>query len=143
MNITNSDDPFYRYKRPKFKLQIFNKKTWILNIHSIAKSLDRNPKLLEKYLGKCCSTSSKINKQNILEINSCTDESTLDLYLKIFIERYVLCPSCQIPETILSKKNDKIELDCSACGNTNLIDMKLKYDVLIYNNLSFSSSVVI
>ncbi len=135
MNITNSEDPFYRYKRPKFELQTFNKKIWILNIQKIAKSLNREPKLLEKYLGKCCSTSTKIIKQKTLEINAVFDTPKLDTFLQIFIDRYVLCPSCDIPETSLSKKNNKIEFDCCACGHTNQLDMKYKFDSLIYNNI--------
>ncbi len=135
MNITHPDDPFYRYKRPQFEIQSFKRKTWILNINSIAEALKRDVKLLEKYLGICCATSCKMNKQNILEINSVVDIPTLDLHLRIFVERYVLCPSCDLPETIIDKKNDKIEFNCSACGNINLLPLKIKYDTLIYNNL--------
>ncbi len=135
MNINNSDDPFYRYKRPKFNVQEFKKKIWILNIHDIAKSLARDPKLLEKFLGKCCSTSAKINKQNFLEINAVYSIEQLDVFLQGFIVRYLLCPSCEIPETSLNKKGKMITFDCKACGHENKLEIKSKYDQIVFNSL--------
>ncbi len=134
MNISNSNDPFYRYKRPKFEIQVFNKKIWILNINQIAKALNRDSTMIAKFLGKCCSTSAKINnKQNYLEINAVYTLDQLDVFLQKFIDKYVLCPACEIPETSLNKKSNRLVFNCKACGNMSKLDVKDKYDTLIFN----------
>jgi transcription elongation factor Elf1 len=54
----------------------------------------------------------------------------LDNALQLYINRFVICPACTIPETIPqlkkeSKKNIKLELKCLSCG---------KVSEVIYNN---------
>ena len=134
MNITNFDDPFYRYKRPKFDIQLLKNKTHIFNLNAIADALKREPKLLEKYFGKCCSTSCGFNKQKIFEINTLVTMEKLDMYLQAFIDKYVLCQSCKNPETVISKEGNMIGMKCKACGMAHKTEVKNSYDKLVYNN---------
>jgi len=60
--------------------------------------------------------------------------------LQIYINRFVICPKCRIPETIpqlnkQSKKNITLELKCSSCGSISNVlcnknEMKA-YDLIV------------
>ena len=137
MNINNSDDPFYRYKRPKFEVEYIKgkKQSIIKNIIEMCKKIDRDAPTLAKFFAKAFSTSAKLNKQKFLEINAIISTDDLDKCLQEFIDRYILCPSCDNPETIITKKGNNIEFDCTACGSLSILEVKNKYDQIIYNNI--------
>jgi translation initiation factor 5 len=137
MNLNNSDDPFYRYKRPNFEVEYIKGKrqTIIKNIDQLSKKIDRDQSLLAKYFAKSFSTSAKINKKQFLEINAIVSIEKLDESLQNFIDRYILCPSCDNPETTISQKNDNIVFNCSACGGITILNITTKYDQIVYNNL--------
>ena len=54
INIDGSTDPFYRYKRDKLnlRLNIGRKRTYITNILDIESKINRDLKLIKKYLNK-------------------------------------------------------------------------------------------
>lgn len=135
MNIDGSIDPFYRYKRPIFKLILDEKhsKTIIQNISEISKSINRNPKMLEKYFSSKLSVATKLNK-NTLEIKKILQLEILDNYFQQFIDKYVLCSVCNNPETDMTK-SDNIILLCNACGNKTIIQILSKIDKNIFNTM--------
>lgn len=100
-------DAFYRYKREKVSVQHINKNggmTEIINWNTICKQIKVDEKNVQKYLSKelgCPINSGKIRK--ILT----ADE--IEIPLQKFIEKYVLCPKCKLPEM-----NDKDI--CQSCG---------------------------
>ena len=59
-------------------------------------------------------------------INGAHDASKLQDYLDGFINKFVLCKSCQNPETRVTVKEDNIRLDCIACGHRTNVDPRLK-----------------
>ena len=47
--------------------------------------------------------------------------------LNKFIDEYVLCPVCKLPETVLTLKHKKdLYHHCEACGAESLIDVNVK-----------------
>jgi translation initiation factor 5 len=58
--------------------------------------------------------------------------------LDVFIDKFVLCPSCKNPETDLvitgKGRNEDIHRDCKACGRQNGIEMKHKLVTFILKN---------
>ncbi|KAG9508773.1 Eukaryotic translation initiation factor 5, partial [Fragariocoptes setiger] len=129
LNINrNLSDQFYRYKMPKLVAKVEGKgngiKTVIVNMADIAKSLNRPPMYPTKYFG--CVLGAQVNFDNKSEryiVNGAHDANKLQDLLDGFISKYVLCQSCENPETILSvnKKKEIIGTNCMACGHAGTI----------------------
>lgn len=117
ININNSNDPFYRYKRDKIEIVYKGNETHILNLHKIARQLCCSPIKDEKYIQSLYKALlRKIKKlgtsvkeiENVTVVKGKIEKSILEDLLNNFIKKYILCPKCSSPEF-----NTKI---CSACG---------------------------
>jgi len=127
LNINGKNDPSYRYKMNPIKSSISGKgngiSTLIHNLNEIGKSLNHPEILLLKFLSSYFGSIANEEK-------NCITGTYTDLQLQnaiqIYINRFVICPSCCIPETIPilrkeSKKNILLDLKCSACGKVSEI----------------------
>ena len=124
LNINGDDsDIFYRYKREDLLLRYNQKqgKTLVLNINSIAKDIYRDVSQIKKYFAKTIGTSVNIDKEKNMVLNGIYDKNTLNRYLQDFINKDVLCQSCDNPET--EYINNKLK--CRACGYIKKIDKKI------------------
>ncbi|KNC82282.1 hypothetical protein SARC_05427 [Sphaeroforma arctica JP610] len=119
---SNTDDAFYRYKMPKLIAKVEGKgngiKTVIANMSDIGKALGRPPSYPTKWFG--CELGSQTHmdaKHEKYIVNGKYDAKELQDLLDKFIKKYVLCPSCDNPETDVrvSKKGD-LKAKCVACG---------------------------
>lgn len=116
MNLgkNHTNDQFYRYKMPFLETVIHGEKRKMTNLPEISKAVDRPESMILKHLsadlGVAISDfkmSSKISKDQIQES------------IKKFVEIYVMCPTCENPETDIYKGN---RLKCRACGAKNPIN---------------------
>jgi len=133
LNITrlnSSSDPTFRYKMPALVTQIEGKgngiKTVLLNIDKVASALGRPENIIIKYF------SIEIGAQCCIEkrfINGSHDQSHLQKLIHQFIDLYVLCPICNLPETDLSLSHTKnsVKHKCSACGAKTAINSDNKF----------------
>ena len=64
-------------------------------------------------------------------INGAHDASKLQDHLDGFINKFVLCKKCKNPETDVNIKDDRILLDCKACGQRSDVDPRLKLSSFI------------
>ena len=127
INIDGSTDPFYRYKRDKLILRfnIGRKRTYITNILDIESKINRDLKLIKKYLNKKLSISVNWkNKENELELGGIYNDKDLEECLQCFINEYILCNKCGNPETKLkyNKKKDILKMKCNACGKKSCLE---------------------
>ncbi|KAJ5103141.1 hypothetical protein N7532_003670 [Penicillium argentinense] len=132
-------DPFYRYKMEKLQSKIEGKgngiKTVIVNLNSVAGSLSRPPAYLIKYFG--FELGAQANAKPTDErwiINGAHEAPKLQDYLDGFISKFVLCKKCKNPETDVIIKDEKITLDCKACGQRSDVDPRLKLSTFIVRN---------
>lgn len=130
VNINNTQDPNFRYKILHIEINQTgssnNQKgslTYLTNIEKISKQINHNPKTLTKYLGICLG--SKINEEKYW-IQGHHSKEKIQKYIFDFINCYVLCPKCSVPELEYSfekiKKNEIIKIHCVGCGSDNNID---------------------
>lgn len=149
-------DPFYRYKMERLQSKIEGKgngiKTVIVNLTSVANSLDRPPACKQphplvysssnlrvadviKYFGFELGAQTNTNPaDDRWIINGAHDASKLQDYLDGFISKFVLCKKCKNPETVMEVKNGGITLDCKACGQISQVDLRLKLSSFILKN---------
>ncbi|KAI2805954.1 hypothetical protein RDWZM_009403 [Blomia tropicalis] len=134
----NLSDQFYRYKMPKLIAKVEGKgngiKTVIVNMVEIAKALNRPPMYPTKYFG--CILGAQVNcdvKNERYIVNGSHESGKLQDLLDGFIKKYVLCASCENPETVLTvnKKKETISSSCKACGYSCNISMKDKLSTYI------------
>ena len=60
-------------------------------------------------------------------MNGAHTTQVLQHLLNVFIDKFVLCPKCHLPETALVVKKDGLVLHkCSACGAKEPVDMSHK-----------------
>lgn len=135
----NVQDPFYRYKMPRIVAKVEGKgngiKTVIANMNDVAKALSRPPTYPTKYFG--CELGAQTNfdlKNDRYIVNGEHDENKLQDLLDVFIKKFVLCESCENPETVLTVKKQAIYAKCKACGHKYQIDPKQKLSTFIVKN---------
>ncbi|KAL4764859.1 translation initiation factor eIF5 [Aspergillus foveolatus] len=132
-------DPFYRYKMEPLQSKIEGKgngiKTVIVNLNSVAGSLSRPPAYVIKYFGfELGAQANAKPTDDRWIINGAHDSRKLQDYLDGFITKFVLCKKCKNPETDVIIKDDKIILDCKACGQRSDVDSRLKLSTFILRN---------
>lgn len=130
VNIPSSiEDLFYRYKMPRMQLKTEGKgngiKTNIMNLYDVAKSLRVPAEYPLKFMGHDLGTQT-IYKEKGNEIttviNGLFSEDAMRKSLDKFIEKYVICSKCKLPELILHVKKGIISGACNACGAKNELD---------------------
>jgi translation initiation factor 5 len=125
-------------------------KTVIVNLSSVAQSLGRPPsckfslmteknilmfKDVIKYFGFELGAQTNTNPtDDRWIINGAHEASKLQDHLDGFISRFVLCKKCKNPETDVVFKDERIVLDCKACGQRTDVDLRLKLTSFILKN---------
>lgn len=124
LNIGGSSDPFHRYKMPSITIRIENKNggtTIIENIDKIAEKINRTPNEIQKVFSKSLSCCVKYNNDKGIVIAAKKEQIELQNILNDYINKFVLCPICHIPETTMVIAKKKTTLTCAACGKTSTI----------------------
>ena len=118
MNIQGIDDiidPFYRYKMQKLNVVQLKNKTIIDNLPKVSGDLGRKPEMIFNYFKKKFSVSMNF-KDSILSTTAKLNYNDFEKVLRSFIEEYVLCPKCKLPELILDDDKNKINITCKSCS---------------------------
>lgn len=140
VNIGGGDDQFNRYKMPPVLGKVEGRgngiKTRIVNCSEVAKALHRPPGYVCKFFGCELGAQTKIDDiASVYIVNGAFQQNVLADTLKKFIDMFVLCSNCGLPETDLKlKKNGNITQLCNACGHEGLVDMTHKLCTYIANN---------
>lgn len=103
---------------------------------NIGKSLNRPPSYPTKYFGCELGAQTRFDDKTARYIvNGAHEAGKLSELLDEFIKKFVLCPSCNNPETdlVIDRNNDIIRV-CKACGQRHLVDMRHKLTTFIVNN---------
>lgn len=133
-------DLYYRYKMPRLVSKIEGKgngiKTVVSNMVDIAKALNRPPAYVTKFFGSEVGSLTVCDEKAARYIvNGAHEAEKLQNVLDGFISKFVLCPSCENPETDLSvSKDGTIWRNCKACGHRATVDMAHKLCTYIQKN---------
>nr|CAG4650137.1 EOG090X05QT [Sida crystallina] len=137
----NVSDAFYRYKMPRLLAKVEGKgngiKTVIVNMTDVAKSLGRPPTYPTKFFGCELGAQTQFDfKNDRFIVNGAHEAGKLQQMLDVFIKKFVLCPGCDNPETVLQvhTKKQTISQTCKACGYNGMLDMRHKLTTFILKN---------
>jgi translation initiation factor 5 len=139
LNISGTrvvEDVNFRYKMPRMIAKTEGRgngiKTVIVNMSDIATALNRPPELVTKFFGVDLGAQSKYDEVgDKCTVNGAHTTPDLQKLLNIFIDKFVLCPNCHLPESALVVKKGFIFSKCSACGAKEPADMAHKLCVFI------------
>ncbi|XP_026192593.1 eukaryotic translation initiation factor 5 [Cyclospora cayetanensis] len=123
----DKEDPNYRYKMPKLLSKIEGRgngiRTNVYNMGEIARALKRPPMYPTKFFG--CELGAMVkfeeNEEKAL-INGAHTEQDLVAILDKFIQMYVLCEGCELPEIDIMVKKGVLLCKCNACGYSGTLD---------------------
>lgn len=110
------DDPFYRYQRQIFNVVSLKNKTQITNFDEVCKDIEREPKIVINFFKKKLGLNI-IYKNSLVVFSNHVLANDLEKVLNEFIDKYVLCPICKLPETVFIN-NEKRK--CRACSYTGI-----------------------
>ena len=113
-----------RFEVPKVKGHLQGVRTVINNWFEIAKTLDRKPEHLLKYVQKELATPGEIIKQAVI-FGSKLPASKINETIVKYADEFVFCASCGKPETKLSKEGSVIMMTCQACGARNSVKSRI------------------
>ena len=124
LNINgDTSDPNYRYRMPILETTQTgsgkNSHTILSNIKDIAASLGQSEIIIPKFIGFKLGTNVD-NKNNSIKGHYTTKSLQNEIF--DYINRFVICSHCSIPELIpelerIFKKKKLVKFKCSACGN--------------------------
>jgi translation initiation factor 5 len=133
-------DAFYRYKMPLLETKVEGRgngiKTVIPNMVDVAKALDRSALYTTKWLGLELGAQTRMEVEaDRYIVNGAFETVRFQELLDGFIKKFVLCPDCGNPETVLRVTSKKqIEQKCKACGYVGQIPLVHRLTTYIINN---------
>jgi len=142
-NIPSTNtDPQYRYKMPRLVTKIEGRgngiKTCVVNMGDVARALKRPPQYTTKFFGnELGALSTYTNKEGEGErsiVNGAHETSVFQTLLDKFIEKYVLCENCHLPEIDMNIKKGLIVAKCKACGWAGELDNLHRLAAFILKN---------
>ena len=115
---TKTHDASYRYKMPPIQLVKSGANTTVFtNFAEVCSALQTVPAYCGKFLGVQLATSIK-HVDSQLAIKGHPGLKHVQDALYAYIEKYILCPRCRLPELRLYPRKDKIRTKCDSCGHT-------------------------
>lgn len=113
-----------RFSVPKVKGHIQGNQTIINNWFEIAKTLDRKPEHILKFVQRELATPGEIIKQSVV-FGSKLNAVKINEKIIQYTDEFVFCKSCGKPETKLSKEAGAVIMTCQACGARNSVKSKI------------------
>lgn len=132
--LTPVVDPAYRYKMPRILGKVEGRgngiKTVLMNVTDVATSLNREAPEITKFFG-CELGAQTTYATDRAIVNGSHRDTDLQQGLHKYIENFVLCKKCRLPETHYKVKDGLISQKCLACGNKDTVDMTHKLTTFI------------
>jgi len=105
-----------RFEIPKVSGHIQGNKTVINNFNAIVSALRRDPSHFLKALLREIAAPGILDGSRLV-ISRKVSSSLLNMKIKEYAEKYVICPVCGKQDTVLLEKEGITYLKCTACGN--------------------------
>lgn len=111
-----------RWKIPTVRLEFEGKNTIILNYKEIVEQIKRDEKHFMKYLLQEVGTAGLVKGSKAV-LKGKQKQMTLDRLIQNYCEKYVICETCQKPDTIIIKEGRFHMLVCQACGTRHPVKL--------------------
>lgn len=113
-----------RWEIPKVDVSYEGKSTIIKNWRSIINELNRDEKHLFKKICKELGAAGTIQESSGRAIlKSIVKKTALNKQVQKYTKEYVICQTCNKPDTIIRKDGRNHVLICQACGTRKMVKM--------------------
>lgn len=109
-----------RFEQPIAEILHIKNRTIITNFKEIAEKLNRSLEELARFFYKELAIAGVLDNDKLVLFGRFGFER-INMALKYYIKKYVICPICFSIDTIITKEKKNIFLKCLACGATNSI----------------------
>jgi len=104
-----------RFQMPKLELFYEGKTTVFRNFVDVCEKLNRDPKELLAYLLKELGTAGSISGRRAI-FKGRVLHTNIEEKMRWYVDSYVLCSECHLPDTKLYREGRTLMLKCEACG---------------------------
>jgi len=104
-----------RFVVPAAKVTHEGKKSIVTNFGDICSTLNRDPEIVARYLLRELGTAGSRSEGRITLNGSFTADSVNGV-IKKYVESFVMCRECRLPDTRLQKEGRRTFIRCEACG---------------------------
>jgi translation initiation factor 2 subunit 2 len=104
-----------RFVVPAAKVTHPGKKTLVANFGDICDRLNRDPDVVAKFLLHELGTAGSRSEGRIT-LNGTFQAQDVDAAIRKFVENFVMCKVCHLPDTQLLKEGKQAFIRCEACG---------------------------
>lgn len=109
--------------------------TVLVNLVDLCKTMHRQPEHVMTFMLTQLQTSGSLDRQNRLVVRGRFAPADFEGSLQRYINEYVLCNCCRSPDTILSKENRVVFLQCEMVSPFLSPAGRLTYNNLSHLNL--------
>jgi len=104
-----------RLEIPKPRSSTIGVRTIIYNFKEICDTIRRDPHHLMKFLSKELATAGTLEEMRVV-FQGKFSRDTLDRLIERYVEDFVVCPVCKLPDTRMVREKRFQFLVCEACG---------------------------
>ncbi|MFW6384037.1 MAG: translation initiation factor IF-2 subunit beta [Halodesulfurarchaeum sp.] len=105
-----------RFEVPAPTLRTEGNVTVFENYQSVLDEIGRSAEHLLKFLQDEFGTSAQIDDRGRARLTGQFSESRVQAKVDAYVDQYVICPECGLPDTHLSREQGAELLECDACG---------------------------
>ncbi|MEM3833043.1 MAG: translation initiation factor IF-2 subunit beta [Thermoprotei archaeon] len=114
-SVSVKPEKYTRYEIPKLTSYNEGAKTIITNFKYAAERLNRKPEELAKFIYKELGAGGNIDNERLILTGRFENEQ-INTVINLYYKRYVICPVCGKPDTVLIKQKKIVYMKCLACG---------------------------
>jgi translation initiation factor 2 subunit 2 len=119
----NSAETDSRFELPTVDVMWEGQRTYLRNFSDFPKIMRRDPAKLLQYLSKEFAVPAERIGDSAMFIGR-RDPDDFTRLLKIYVNDYIMCPTCKSPDTRTEKEKRISFLICEACGAKSTIKGK-------------------
>ncbi|MFC7076257.1 MULTISPECIES: translation initiation factor IF-2 subunit beta [Haloarcula] len=105
-----------RFEVPDPEVRQEGNTTVFENFQAVCRRLDREPDHVMQFLQNDVGTSGHIDESGRARLTGAFDAARIGNGIDEYVEQYVLCPECGLPDTRLEREQGAIIRRCEACG---------------------------
>ncbi|MFW6111350.1 MAG: translation initiation factor IF-2 subunit beta [Thermoproteota archaeon] len=104
-----------RLEIPELHASIAGTRTIFHNFKQVSEAMNRDPQHLLKFMSGEMATAGTYQEPRVV-FNGKFPRRTLETLVQRYIDHYVICPVCNLPDTKIVKEDRLYFLVCEACG---------------------------
>ncbi len=105
-----------RFEVPDANVRTEGNVTVFENFQEVVDRVDREERHVLKFLQDEVGTSAQIDERGRARLTGEFDAGRVDAVIDAYVEAFVLCPECGLPDTKITQEQGAELLKCEACG---------------------------